>query len=84
MQHCGKAVACSRRRTAASCSCRRTYITLVLLRMQAFCNKYFGGRNALIFAPQQLRELDVELQSELEPRFADLAGGQAVRCGVDC
>jgi hypothetical protein len=41
---------------------------------QAFCNKYFGARNAVIFAPQQLRELGSELHLELEPRFADLAG----------
>jgi hypothetical protein len=42
--------------------------------MQAFCNKYFGGRNAVIFAPQQLRELGSELQLDMEPRFADLSG----------
>jgi hypothetical protein len=41
---------------------------------QAFCNKYFGGRNAVIFAPQQLRELGSDLHLDLEPRFADLAG----------
>jgi len=46
-----------------------------LLQTQAFCNKYFGGRNAVIFSPQQLRELCSELHLDLEPRYADLSGG---------
>jgi hypothetical protein len=41
---------------------------------QAFCNKYFGARNAMIFGPQQLRDFGGELQLDSEPRFADLAG----------
>eukprot|EP00878_Enallax_costatus_P006293 GHUV01006597.1.p1 GENE.GHUV01006597.1~~GHUV01006597.1.p1 ORF type:complete len:1003 (+),score=344.92 GHUV01006597.1:780-3788(+) len=40
---------------------------------QAFLNKYYGGRNALIFAPAEVRDLDESLDN-MEPRFADLSG----------
>lgn len=43
------------------------------LAVQAFLNKYYGGRNALIFAPLELRDLDEGLEAT-EPRFADLSG----------
>lgn len=47
-------------------------MTLFLV-VQAFLNKYYGGRNALIFAPAELRDLS-ESHEATEPRFADLSG----------
>eukprot|EP00775_Hariotina_reticulata_P007112 gene7112-7326_t len=50
---------------------------------QAFLHKYFGGRNSIVFAPSELRDLpDFDGQDagstfgggSTEPRFADLAG----------
>ncbi|KAF6262693.1 hypothetical protein COO60DRAFT_1699132 [Scenedesmus sp. NREL 46B-D3] len=43
---------------------------------QAYLNKYFGGRNALVFAPAELRDLASEhgAHEGSEPRFADLSG----------
>jgi hypothetical protein len=43
---------------------------------QAYLNKYYGGRNALIFAPAELRDLASEHGGHegSAPRFADLSG----------
>jgi hypothetical protein len=44
--------------------------------LQAYLNKYYGGRNALVFAPAELRDLASEHAAHegAEPRFADLSG----------
>jgi hypothetical protein len=50
--------------------------SLPLVYPQAYLNKYYGGRNALIFAPAELRDLanDSSAHEGSEPRFADLSG----------
>jgi hypothetical protein len=52
------------------------HVSSHLCALQAYLNKYYGGRNALVFAPAELRDLASEHAAHegAEPRFADLSG----------
>jgi hypothetical protein len=52
------------------------HLSSLLCALQAYLNKYYGGRNALVFAPAELRDLASEHAAHegAEPRFADLSG----------